>query len=110
AMSANRDSYPADDKEFLRGVGNRPFDALTAVEFMRVWGIANRLLSGPLDEGYPGIAHDFEKMRAMLLKCREEFCWHGNTGKTLSAGSYGELVDQIDAVLESEPRATKESP
>ncbi len=38
-------------------------------------------------------------LERMLHTCREEFCWHGNTGKSLSASSYGELVDKIDAVL-----------
>ena len=40
------------------------------------------------------------RMRDALLKCREEFCWHGNTGKSLSQQSYGELVDMIDKALE----------
>lgn len=34
-----------------------------------------------------------------LNKCREEFCWHGNTGKSLSQSTYGELVDMIDTLL-----------
>jgi len=38
-------------------------------------------------------------MKAMLLECREEFCWHGNTGKHLSADTYASLVDKIDRVL-----------
>ena len=38
-------------------------------------------------------------LERMLHTCREEFCWHGNTGKTLSERSYGDLVDKIDAVV-----------
>lgn len=41
-------------------------------------------------------------LRAALLKCREEFCWHGNTGKHLGADSYGELVGMIDKALGEE--------
>ena len=38
-------------------------------------------------------------LERMLHTCRDEFCWHGNTGKSLSVASYGQLVDAIDAVL-----------
>ena len=42
------------------------------------------------------------RMREMLLRAREEFCWHGNTGNRLSVGLYGDLVDMIDAALKGE--------
>ena len=42
---------------------------------------------------------DRTRLIEMLYKHREEFCWHGNTGKNLSAGGYFELVDKIDALL-----------
>jgi hypothetical protein len=45
------------------------------------------------------------KLREALLKCREEFCWHGNTGKTLSADTYAALVDMVDAALDSPSEA-----
>jgi len=38
-------------------------------------------------------------LERMLHVCREEFCWHGNTGKSLSERSYAALVDKIDAAL-----------
>lgn len=40
-----------------------------------------------------------ERQREALLKAREEFCWHGNTGKSLAAAGYAELVDMVDTVL-----------
>ena len=42
-------------------------------------------------------------LREVLYKCREEFCWHGNTGKHLSADTYAALVDMIDKALDSSP-------
>lgn len=39
----------------------------------------------------------------LILSHREEFCWHGNTGKTLSADTYASLIDAIDAWLDGEP-------
>lgn len=38
-------------------------------------------------------------LERMLHECREEFCWHGNTGKSLSQRSYGELVNKIDTAI-----------
>ena len=40
-----------------------------------------------------------EALKSALLKCREEFCWHGNTGKHLSADTYASLVDMVDAAI-----------
>lgn len=41
-----------------------------------------------------------DSLKRALLKCREEFCWHGNTGNKLSQDEYVRLVDMIDAALE----------
>lgn len=43
------------------------------------------------------------KLREALFRCREEFCWHGNTGKALAPAQYGTLVDMIDAALDAVP-------
>jgi hypothetical protein len=48
------------------------------------------------------LTEERDRLLKALLKCREEFCWHGNTGKSLSKESYGDLVDMIDAALKSE--------
>lgn len=40
-----------------------------------------------------------KRLRKALLECREEFCWHGNTGNRLSVQMYGNMVDMIDAAL-----------
>lgn len=48
-------------------------------------------------------------LERMLRTCREEFCWHGNTGQTLSQRSYSELVDKIDTALgPQQPDAAEE--
>ena len=49
------------------------------------------------------IRKERDRMKVALLKCREEFCWHGNTGKHLHAYAYAELVDMIDAALGEAP-------
>ena len=48
------------------------------------------------------LAERLKLYEAMLNECREEFCWHGNTGKHLSVDTYGARVDKIDAVLARE--------
>jgi hypothetical protein len=51
------------------------------------------------DEQVVRLLRENDRLRRTLLRCREEFCWHGNTGKSLSKDSYGGLVDMIDAAI-----------
>ena len=50
------------------------------------------------------IRKERDRMKEALLKCREEFCWHGNTGKHLHADAYAELVDMIDTAIGETPQ------
>lgn len=48
AVGTRSSTEASDDRDFLHSVLVKPFDAVTALEFMRVWGIASRNLASAI--------------------------------------------------------------
>ena len=89
--------------EIVSALSERGTSALSKDDLIRAAIACEQIWAMDLGERLREAAEGGDDVRDVLLRCREEFCWHGNTGNRLSVDMYSQLVDMIDKVLHAAP-------